>query len=101
MRLSVCPPHPCSVPDHIPHRKSLSYRKLEEYAREGFIFEVMCLALSPESQFHLRQGTKICMSNNNWEQSLVDTIPSPGKLSLPSIGISADRGAVQGVQMGA
>lgn len=49
LRTSRLLPHPCSVPDHNPHRKSLGCRTLEEHSREGLTSEVMCLALSPES----------------------------------------------------
>lgn len=77
LRLSGRPANPCSVTNHNPHRKSLSYRTLEEDAREGRFHVrgyVPGIVSGVSTVPILRQGTKLCISNNNWEETLVNTI---------------------------
>lgn len=76
-QLSGRPPHPCSVPGHNPPQEvtwlsNIGGARQGRFHVRGYVPDVVPGVSIPI----LRQGTKLCtrISNNNWEETLVNTI---------------------------
>lgn len=85
LRLSGRPAHPHKKLAWLPN---IGGERQAKFHVRGYVPGVVSGA-SPCAVF--QQGTKICISNNNWEESLVNTIRVLANFPLLSVGIPADR----------